>query len=84
MRQMHSARFPQRRFPYFCGTAHGGIRAGLFTGHDPNLRVGSEKFRNLTGRVGRGRIGSGGFEILTGRVRSSLPDPTRPDLTREV
>ena len=35
-------------------------------------------------RVGSGRVWYGGFRILTDPVRSSLPDPTPPDLNREV
>ena len=46
-------------------------------------------FFHLTVQVGSGRVGSGRVRRFSnshgsGRAGSPLPDPTRPDLTREV
>ena len=63
---------------------------GLFTGHDPGPRVGSECFQKLVGRVGSGRVSQEVFHVSpvgTGRVRKYSKnsraglghlDPTRP------
>ena len=54
---------------------------GIFTGEDPNPRVGSGRYRNPTGRVGSGR------EVFKlSLIGWSHPHPTRPakfDPTRE-
>ena len=59
-----------------------------FKGHNPNPRVVSGTFRNLTRRVGSGRVrrvssphGSGPVTVT--RPDPTQPDPTRPDPTRE-
>ena len=58
--------------------------------HDPDPRVGSGSFQNITGRVGPGRVGSG--RVWSDRVRRvskshgwrrvtltlARPDPNRP------
>ena len=59
--------------------------SGLFTGHDPNPRVGSGIFVASSDRVGLGRVGSdrvgSGQEVFkpshgSGRVTLVPPDPT--------
>ena len=62
-----------RRRPVFL---HVHVFSRLFIGHDPNSRVESGTFQNLTGRVGSGQ------EVFNfSRIASGHRHPTRPDLT---